>query len=93
MADPDVAPFINNQIKQLTKAVTDDLASGKLSQADADELNRAIQHVKTEESSEPMLTPRLRRDLREDLSKIDADLKRKEAAAAANASASPSATP
>jgi len=80
MADPDIAPVINHQIKELTKAVADDLAAGKLSQADADELNRDIQHVQSVEN-------------REDLSKIDADLKRKEAAAAANASASPAATP
>jgi hypothetical protein len=89
MADPDVAPVINHQIKELTKAVADDLASGKLTQADADELNRAIQHVKSVEDSEPSLTPRTRGDLRKDLSKIDADLRRKEAAAAANASATP----
>jgi hypothetical protein len=93
MADPDIAPVINHQIKELTKAVADDLAAGKLSQADADELNRDIQHVQSVENSEPELTVRTRRDLREDLSKIDADLKRKEAAAAANASASPAATP
>ena len=93
MADPDIAPVINHQIKELTKAVADDLAAGKLSQADADELNRDIQHVQSVENSEPELTVRTRRDLREDLSKINADLKRKEAAAAANASASPAATP
>jgi hypothetical protein len=94
-ADPDVAPFINHQIKELTKSVADDLASGTLTQTDADELNRSIKHVQDVENSEPSLTPRTRRDLRENLSKIDADLRRKEAAAkaAASASASPSATP
>jgi hypothetical protein len=90
-ADPDIAPFINHQIKELTKSVADDLAAGKLTQTDADELNRAIKHVQTEEESEPSLTPRTRRDMREELSKIDADLRRKEAAA--KAAASPSATP
>jgi hypothetical protein len=95
MADPDPAPVINHMIKQLTQAVTDDLAAGKLSQADADQLNREIKHVQSVETSEPVLLPRTRADLRNDLAKIDAELKRKEAAVAASAtaSASPSATP
>ena len=89
----DDAPFINHQIKQLTKQIADDLATGKLTQTDADELTQQVQHVQTVEASEPSLTPRTRADLREDLSKITRDLTRKEAQAAAMASASPSPTP
>jgi len=92
-ADPDPAPFINNQIKQLNKSIDADLAAGTLTQADADELKRQVKHVQAVEDSEPSLTPKTRRDLREDLSKISKDLERKEEAAKATGSASPSPTP
>ena len=90
VADPDPAPFINKQIKDLTTKIASDLASGKLTQPDADELKKAVDHVKNVEASEPSLTPRTRADLREDLSKITQDLKRKEAQASALSSPSPS---
>jgi len=90
---PSVAPVINHEIKQLTTRIDADLASGALTQTDGDELKRAIEHVKSVEDSEPLLTPRTRRDLREQLSKIAVDLKRKEDQAKALASASPSASP
>lgn len=93
MAAPDAAPFINHQIKALTKQIADDLTTGKLTKTDADELTQQVQHVQDVENSEPSLTPRTRADLREDLSKITKDLARKEAQAAAMASASPSPTP
>lgn len=88
IAEPDAAPFINKQIKELTKQIADDLAAGKLSQSDADELKNQVDHVKNVEASEPSLTPRTRADLREDLSRITKDLERKEEQAKA-ASASP----
>ena len=89
LADPDPAPFINQQIKALTKQIADDLASGKLTQTDADELKQAVDHVKNVEASEPSLTPRTRADLREELSKITKDLERKEAQSQALSSPSP----
>jgi hypothetical protein len=92
LADAD-APFIDKQIKELTKKVDGDLTAGALTQPDADELKRAISHVQSIRDSEPSLTGRTRRDLREELSKIQKDLDRKEAQAKALASASPSATP
>jgi hypothetical protein len=93
LAAPDMAPFINNQIKQLTKKVDDDLAAGALTKSDADELLQAIDHVQSTETSEPSLTPRLRADLREKLSKIQVDLERKETQAKALSAASASPTP
>jgi hypothetical protein len=93
VAAPDAAPFINKQIKELEKQVSSDLASGALTKADGDELNRAIGEVRRVETSEPSLTGATRRDLREKLSKIQKDLERKENQAKALASASPSATP
>lgn len=92
-ADPDPAPFINGQIKQLNKKIADDLASGALTKADADELKREVDHVQKVEDSEPSLTPKTRANLREDLSKISKDLERKEAEAKAMGSATPSPTP
>ena len=93
LADPDPAPFINHQIKELTKQIADDLATGKLTKTDADELTQAVDHVKNVEASEPSLTGRTRADLREDLSRITKDLERKEEQSAALGSPSPSATP
>jgi hypothetical protein len=93
IAEPDAAPFINKQIKELTKQIADDLATGKLTQPDADELNQAVEHVKNVENSEPSLTPRTRADLREDLSKITKDLERKEDQSKALNAASASPTP
>jgi uncharacterized coiled-coil DUF342 family protein len=92
-AEPDRAPFINHQIEELTKKVDDDLAAGALTKSDGDELKRAIQHVQSVEQSEPTLTLRTRRDLREQLSGIQKNLERKEAQAKALGSPSPSATP
>jgi septal ring factor EnvC (AmiA/AmiB activator) len=89
LADPDPAPFINKQIAELNKKVDADLTTGALTQADADELKREISHVQDIEQSEPSLTVRTRRDLRQQLSKIDQDLKRKEDQAKALASPSP----
>ena len=89
LADPDPAPFINHQIKELTKQIASDLASGKLTKTDADELSQAVEHVKNVEASEPSLTPRTRADLREDLSRITKDLERKEDQAQALSSPSP----
>jgi len=91
--EPDRAPFINKQIKELTAKVASDLASGALTQSDADELNRAIQHVKATEDSEPTLMPKTRRDMREDLAKIEYDLVHKEAAVKASGSPGASPTP
>jgi len=93
--DVDVAPFINKQIKELTAKITSDLASGALTQTDADELRHAVAAVKNLETSEPSLTPRIRVDMREKLSAIAKDLQRKEAQAKAlssSSSPSPSAT-
>jgi len=87
--EPDAAPFINKQIKEITAKVASDLASGTLSKSDADELDRRVDHVKKIEASEPMLTPKTRRDMREDLSAIIHDLTLKEGTAKADASASP----
>ena len=92
-ADPDPAPFINHQIKELTEKVTRDLAAGALSQADADLLKQEIAHVQSTEDNEPSLTGKTRRDMREQLSKIDKDLQRDEATAKAMAAASASPTP
>jgi|ERR1700678_3868269 len=89
LADPDPAPFINHQIKELTKQIADDLTSGKLTKNDADELTQAVEHVKNVEASEPSLTPRTRADLREDLSRITKDLERKEDQSKALSSPSP----
>ena len=89
-ADSDKAPFINHQIDVLTKKVDDDRATGALTQTDADELKQEIQHVRNVEQTEPVLTHRTRRDLREQLEKIQKDLDRKEAQAKALPSASPS---
>jgi hypothetical protein len=86
---PSVAPVINREIKQLTKKVDADLASGALTQTDGNELKRAINHVNSVETSEPSLTPRTRADLREQLSKIAVELQRKEAQTKALASPSP----
>ena len=91
--EPDAAPFINKLIRELNNKVDQDLAAGTLTQSDADELKREVGKVQSQEDSEPSLTPRTRRDLREELSKIVQDLKRKEEQAKAMASASPSATP
>jgi hypothetical protein len=85
----DAAPFINKQIRQLTARVNADRASGALTQADADELTRDINAVQQLETSEPSLTPKTRRDMREKLSAITQDLLRKEAQAKAMGSASP----
>jgi hypothetical protein len=93
VAAPDSAPFINKQLKELERKVTEDLASGALTKTDGDELTREIGQVRTVETSEPSLTGATRRDLREKVSKIQKDLERKEAQAKAIASASPSATP
>jgi uncharacterized phage infection (PIP) family protein YhgE len=90
-AAPEEAPFINKQIKALTQQISDDLAAGKLTQSDADQLKGEVKHVQDVLDNEPSLTPKTRRDLREDLSKIDKDLERKEAEA--KAMASPSASP
>ena len=89
VADPDPAPFINKQIKDLNTKIASDLASGKLTQTDADELKQAVDHVKNVEASEPSLTPRTRADLREDLSRITKDLERKEDQSKALSSPSP----
>jgi hypothetical protein len=86
---PSVAPVINREIKQLTKKVDADLASGALTQTDGNELKRAINHVNSVETSEPSLTPRTRADLREQLSKIAVEIQRKEAQTKALASPSP----
>jgi hypothetical protein len=93
MAEPDRAPFIDKQIKELTKKVDADLASGALTKTDGDELKRSIKHVQTVAQSEPTLTPLTRRNLREELSKIQSDLARKENQAKALPSASPSVSP
>jgi hypothetical protein len=92
-ADPDTAPFIHHQIEALTKKVDGDLTAGALTKSDGDELKRSIQHVQSVVETEPSLTPRLRRDLREELSKIAKDLDRKEAQAKVLGSPSPTATP
>jgi len=93
LAEPDRAPFINGQLKQLEAKVEKDLDTGKLTKSDGDELNRQIASVRRIEESEPSLTPRTRRGLREEVSKIQKNLERKEGQAKALASASPSATP
>ena len=89
LAEPDAAPFINGQLKQLEKKVDADLAAGALTKTDGDEINREIAEVRSVEASVPALTGRTRRDLREKVSKIQKDLERKEAQAKAGASASP----
>jgi len=87
------APFINKQLVELEKKVGSDLAGGALTKADGDELKREIKEVRTVEDSEPSLTRKTRRDLREKVSKIQKDLERKETQGKALGSASPSATP
>ena len=91
--EPEAAPFIHHQIETLTKKVDGDLTAGALTKSDGDELKRSIQHVQSVVESEPSLTPRLRRDLREELSKIAKNLDRKEAQTKGLPSPSPSATP
>jgi hypothetical protein len=77
MAEAD-APHIDKEIRELTKKVDGDLAAGSLTQSDGDELKREISHVQSIRQSEPILTHRTRRDLRQDLAKIHKDLERKE---------------
>ena len=84
---------MDKQIKELTKKVDADLATGALTKPDGDELKREIKHVETVAQSKPTLTPATRRNLREQLSKIQNDLGRKEDQAKALPSAGPSATP
>lgn len=96
LAGPDSAPGIDKEVKQLEEKIKTDLASGSLSQGDADELNLKLDRLKHMEDSaerEGRITPRTRRDMRQDLDKVTADLTRKEEqqkAAKASAAGSPS---
>ena len=93
VADPDAAPFINHQLKELEKKVDGDLAAGALTKNDGDELKREIGQARSTEASLPSLTPATRRNLREQISKIQKDLELKENQDKALGSPSPSATP
>ncbi len=89
----DRAPFINKQVRELKTQIDKDLASGALTQTDADGLKREVADVLRIEDSEPELTPRTRRDLREKVSGIVMELDRDEKRTRATASASPSDSP
>jgi len=89
LAEPDAAPFINGQLRQLENKVSADLTAGALTKNDGDELNREIANVRKIEESEPSLAPATRRALRQQVSRIQKDLERKEAQSKALASASP----
>jgi hypothetical protein len=93
LAGPDVAPFINGQLKQLENKISADLSAGALTKNDGDELTREIASVRKVEESEPSLTGRTRRNLRQEVSRIQKNLERKEAQSRALASASPTASP
>jgi hypothetical protein len=83
------APVINGGIDKLTKQIDADVASGKLTKPDADELRHKLQHVEETSNNAGGLTPKTRRDLRNDLQKISDDLARKEQQAKAISTVSP----
>lgn len=93
VAATESAPGVNKRLKKLEEKVDSDLAAGALTKPDGDELKREIAHVQQIEDEQSGLTGQTRRDLREDVAKIEKDLARKEATAKAMASASASPTP
>jgi len=86
-AEPD------KQLTALQAKVQNELSTGALTQSDADELSREIQHAESIADRGAALTHATKRDARQDVAKIEKDLARKEAVAKAMAAASASPAP
>lgn len=93
-AAPTDAPFIDGRIEALQTRIDSGLKSGKLTPIEGNSLNRELNQIrKTEEQVRKTgtITPRTRKNLRNDLEKLEKNMERKEHNP--NPASSPSASP